>query len=92
MKNYKELDAWQMAMRLTNEVYGVTKNYPKEEIYGLTAQTRRAAVSVAANSAEGVGRQYKKDTIQFLYIARGSLYELETFLLIAVNTEIIKVD
>ena len=89
MNNYKQLDAWKIAMSLVTEVYKVTKEYPKEELYGLTSQTRRAVVSIPANIAEGIGRQYKKDTIQFLHIARGSLYELETLLTIAVNTEIL---
>lgn len=71
-------------MELVKEVYTLTKEYPKEEIYSLTSQTRRSVVSVPSNIAEGVGRQYKKDTLQFLHIARGSLYELETQLNIAV--------
>ncbi len=83
MKNYKELDAWKISISLVSEVYEVAKNYPKEEIYSLTSQTKRAAISVPANIAEGLGRQYKKDTLQFLHISRGSLYELETLLIIA---------
>jgi four helix bundle protein len=89
MTSYKELIAWQKAMQLVKEVYIVTKKYPKEELFALTSQTKRAAVSVPANIAEGVGRNYKKDTIQFLHIARGSLYEVETLLNIAVMVEII---
>jgi len=88
MKNYKELDAWQLATNLVVEVYKVANHFPKEEMYALTSQTKRASVSVAANIAEGVGRQYKKDTIQFLYISRGSLYELETLLVIALRLEL----
>lgn len=76
-------------MKLITEVYKLTKDYPREEMYALTSQTKRAAVSVAANIAEGLGRQYKKDTLQFLHIARGSLYELETLLLIAKDISII---
>ena len=67
----------------------LTKNFPKEELYGLTSQTKRAAVSVPGNIAEGTGRNYKKDTIQFLHISRGSLYELETLLNIAVMVEVL---
>ena len=83
MKNYKELDAWKISISLVIEVYKVAKDYPKEEMYALTSQTKRAVISVPANIAEGLGRQYKKDTLQFLHISRGSLYELETLLIIA---------
>lgn len=77
-------------MQLVKEVYLITKKYPKEEIYSLTSQCKRAAVSVPANIAEGMGRQYKKDTLQFLFISRGSLYELETILNVAVLVEYLK--
>ncbi len=76
-------------MQLVKEIYILTKKYPKEELYGLISQTRRAAVSISANIAEGIGRQYKKDTIQFLHIARGSGYELDTLLNIAIMTGIV---
>jgi four helix bundle protein len=89
MNNYKQLDAWKIAMQLINEVYKIVKEYPKEELYALTTQTKRAAVSVAANIAEGAGRQYKKDTLQFFHISRGSLYELETLLIIALDNGIL---
>ncbi|HQW91759.1 MAG TPA: four helix bundle protein [Ferruginibacter sp.] len=89
MRNYKDLDAWKNAMQLVKEVYLLTKTFPKEEMYALTSQTKRAAVSIPSNIAEGLGRQYKKDTLQFLNISRGSLYELETLLNIAVMVEII---
>ena len=89
MANYKNLDAWKISMQLVKEVYLLTKKFPKEELYALTSQTKRAAVSVPANIAEGLGRQYKKDTLQFLHISLGSLYELETLLNIAVMVEII---
>ncbi|MCY7311818.1 MAG: four helix bundle protein [Chitinophagaceae bacterium] len=89
MASYKKLDAWQQSMQLVKEIYLMTKAFPKEELYALTSQTKRASVSVPCNIAEGIGRNYKKDTIQFLHIARGSLYELETLLNIAVMIEII---
>ena len=89
MANYKDLDAWKTSMQLVKEVYLLTKKFPKEELYALTSQMKRAAVSVPSNIAEGLGRQYKKDTLQFLHISRGSLYELETLLIIAVMAEII---
>ncbi|ANE52510.1 four helix bundle protein [Flavisolibacter tropicus] len=70
-------------MELVKNVYDLVKRYPREELYALTQQTKRAVVSIPSNIAEGIGRNYKKDTIQFLHISRGSLYELETLLLIA---------
>ncbi len=87
MTNYKNLEAWKKAMLLVKKVYLLIKKYPKEEIFALTSQTKRAAVSVPANIAEGTGRNFKKDTIQFLHIARGSLYELDTLLNTAFMTE-----
>lgn len=89
MTSYKKLDAWTKAMLLIKEIYVLSKLYPKEELFALTSQTKRAAISIAANIAEGTGRNYKKDTIQFLHIARGSLYEVETLLNIALMVEII---
>ncbi len=81
---YKNLDTWKKSMELVKTVYQLVKHYPKEELYGLTSQTKRAAVSVPSNIAEGVGRNYKKDTIQFLHISRGSMYELDTLINVAV--------
>jgi four helix bundle protein len=89
MSNYKTLDVWKVSMQLVKEVYVLTKKFPKDELYGLTSQTKRAAVSIPANIAEGLGRQYKKDTVQFLHVSRGSIYELETHLNIALMVEII---
>lgn len=89
MTTYKNLEAWKKAMQLVKRVYGLLKKYPKHEVYALTSQTRRAVISVPCNIAEGVGRNYKKETIQFLHIARGSLYEVETLLGIAVMVEVI---
>ena len=66
-------------METVKEVYDITKLYPIEEKYGLKSQTNRAAVSIPSNIAEGLGRNYKKDTIQFLHISRGSAYEVEDF-------------
>ena len=89
MTSYKRLEAWKKSMELVKEIYLVTKYYPKEELYGLTSQTKRAAISIPSNVAEGAGRNYKKDSIQFLHISRGSLYELETLLNIAVMVEVL---
>ena len=83
MSNYKSLDAWKNAMQLVKEIYQLTAKYPKEELFALTSQTKRAAVSIPSNLAEGIGRQYKRDTMQFLHISRGSIYELETLINIA---------
>jgi four helix bundle protein len=89
MLTYKNLDAWKLSMQLVKDVYLLTKKFPKEEMFGLTSQSKRAAVSIPSNIAEGLGRQYKKDSLQFFHIARGSIYELETLLNIAVLTDII---
>ena len=80
MRDYKNIKAYQFADDLALEVYTATKDFPKEELYGLTLQLRRAAVSIAANIAEGASRQHKKDYLQFLYIARGSIAETEYLL------------
>lgn len=76
--SYTQLEVWKKARVLVFEIYKLTAKFPKEELYGLTSQMRRAAVSIPSNIAEGCGRQYKKETIQFQYISRGSQYELET--------------
>ena len=89
MITYKKLDTWKKSMELVKTVYQLVKHYPKEELYGLSSQTKRAAVSIPANIAEGVGRNYKKDTIQFLHISRGSMYELDTLLNVAVMNEFV---
>jgi four helix bundle protein len=82
-KDYRDLVAWQKAMELVLLVYRVTKAMPKEELYGLTIQMRRAAVSIPSNIAEGQGRHTKRDFHNFLSIALGSLRELETQILIS---------
>lgn len=83
MQSYKELLAWQQSMALASKVYQVTKTFPREETYGLTSQLRRSAVSVPSNIAEGQGRATRGGFVQFLCMARGSLFELETQLLMA---------
>lgn len=82
MANYQTLEVWKKGMVLVKDIYQFAKILPKEEMFGLTSQIKRAAVSVPTNIAEGMGRQHKKDCIHFMHIARGSLYELETLLLI----------
>jgi len=82
-RNYRDLVAWQRAMDLVELVYRTSRTFPKEEVYGLTSQVRRAVASVAANIAEGQGRHSKREFHNFLSIAHGSLREVETHLLIA---------
>lgn len=82
---YTNLEVWQEARKLTNLIYNLSKNFPKDELFGLTTQIRRSAVSVPSNIAEGCGRRTSNDTIQFLHISRGSLYELETQLYISLD-------
>ncbi len=88
-KNYNDLEVWQESRKLVNNVYELTKIFPKEELFGLSNQIRRAAVSVLSNIAEGCGRQTPKDTIHFLHISRGSLYEVETQCFIAFDQKYI---
>ncbi len=76
-------------MKMFKEIYQITRTYPREELFGLASQTKRAAVSIPCNIAEGMGRRYKRDCLQFLHISRGSSYEVETLLNIALMTAII---
>jgi four helix bundle protein len=87
---YTNLDVWIECRKLTNIVYDFTKTFPKEEIFGLTNQIRRCAVSVPSNIAEGCGRNTSKETIHFLFIARGSIYELETQLYLSLDQNYIE--
>jgi len=82
-RNYRDLIAWQKGMDLVEEIYGITKTFPKDEIYGLTPQIRRAVISIPSNIAEGEGRTSKKEFLNFLSIAYGSLREVETQILIS---------
>jgi len=83
MKTHKDLDVWNKAMDFVIFLYKKTKDFPKDELYSLTNQMRRAAVSIPSNIAEGASRQSTKEYIQFLYIARGSASELETQLILS---------
>jgi len=83
VRNYQDLLVWQRAMDVVEIVYRATQQWPKEELYALTNQTRRAAVSVRANIAEGQGRTGAKEFAHHLSIANGSLYEMQTHMLIA---------
>lgn len=84
-KSFKDLIVWQKAYKLVLKIYEVTKNFPKTEVYGLSQQMRRAAVSIPSNIAEGYGRRNKTEYRQFLSIAYGSLLELETQNLLSVD-------
>jgi four helix bundle protein len=84
-KSFKDLVIWQRSIRLVEDIYETTKAFPKEELYGLSAQLRRGAVSIPSNIAEGFARRYNAEYKQFLYISLGSLAEVSTQLIIATN-------
>jgi len=83
IESYRDLKVWQLGMDIAVDVYRLTQDYPRDEQFGLTSQTRRAASSVPANIAEGYGRNSKASYVNFLRIAQGSLKELETHVLLA---------
>ena len=85
---FQNLTVWQRAMEMTVSIYALTKGFPKDEMYGLTSQLRRASVSVASNIAEGRGRMTDGEFRQFLGIAQGSTYEVQTQLLVAKQLKI----
>lgn len=87
-KAYRNLRVWQMGMDLAEASYLLTRQFPREELFGLTGQIRRAAVAIPANIAEGYGREGRREYLQFLRIAQGSLKELETHLLLATRVEL----
>ena len=84
-KSFKDLIVWQKSFQLVAEIYRITKNFPKEEIFGFSQQMRRCAVSIPSNVAEGYGRQYNKEYRQFLSMAYGSVCELETQYLLSLS-------
>jgi four helix bundle protein len=83
MRTHTDLEVWRRSVDLAAEVYKITQSFPRAEIFGLTGQMRRAAVSIASNIAEGAGRRTTRDFVCFIHIARGSLAELETQITIA---------
>lgn len=89
IKDFTDLYTWQSAHKLAIAVYRITKSFPKEELYGLTSQMRRAAVSVTSNIAEGFERQNQKEKIQFYYLAQGSLAELKNQLILSKDVDYI---
>ncbi len=90
VNSHKDLDAWIKSVRLVTDIYKVTKRFPKDELYGLAVQMRRAAVSIPSNIAEGASRNSRKEFMQFLYIALGSTSELETQIIISRNLSYIE--
>jgi four helix bundle protein len=84
-KTHKDLDVWKKAIQLVTEIYNITESFPDKEKFGITLQIRRSSISIASNIAEGAARNTKKEFVQFLYIALGSLSELETQLIISIN-------
>ena len=89
MKSHKDLDVWRLAVDLAEDVYEVSKSFPRDEQFGMTSQMRRASVSIASNIAEGAARNGQREFGQFLYIALGSASELETQLEIARRVSLI---
>jgi four helix bundle protein len=92
MKTYREMIVWQKSVDLVTMIYFKTRSFPNEELYGLTNQIRRAAISIPSNIAEGFGRNSKKDFKRFLQIAMGSIFELQTQLEIAKNLQFLSDD
>jgi len=80
---FRDLKVWQRGYELTLELYRITTKFPREEMFGLTGQMRRASASIPANIAEGYERKHRKEYLQYLYIAKGSLGELDTFMLLS---------
>ncbi|EKB54178.1 four helix bundle protein [Bergeyella zoohelcum] len=89
MHNFRELEVWKKAMALTTTYYSVSRDFPKEEVFGLTSQSRRSLISIASNIAEGAGRETDKQFVQFLSIALASSFEFETQLIVANNLDYI---
>lgn len=85
MSNFRNLLIWQKSMVLVTKIYTLTNNFPKEEVFGLTSQIKRSAISIPSNIAEGLGRESSKELLRFLKISIGSLFELQTQLEIAKN-------
>ena len=92
LSSYRELEVWKRGMSLVIELYRLTSYFPTSELYGITNQVRRSAVSVPANIAEGWGRESSKNYVQFLRTSRGSLFELETIITISNNLDYLSID
>jgi len=83
LKTHKNLEAWKISRSLVKDIYLLTKKFPKEELYGLTNQIRRSAISIPSNIAEGAARGGSKEFVRFLYFALGSLSEIETQIILS---------
>jgi four helix bundle protein len=92
IKPHKRIDVWNKAIDLTIDIYKLSETFPRTELYGLTSQMRRASISIPSNIAEGAARQTKKEFINFLHMAQGSLSELDTQLVIASRLEYISTE
>jgi len=92
MKSHKDLDVWKKAINFVSDIYKITESFPNSELFGLTNQIRRGAVSISSNNAEGAARMSQKEFNQFLSIALGSSAEVETQLLIAMNLQFISIE
>ncbi len=89
-KTYENLDAWKKAVDLAVKIYDLTRNFPKEEIYGISSQIRRAVISISSNLAEGAGRESKKDFKRFVDISMGSLNETESLWIVSYRLTLIE--
>lgn len=89
MQTHKDLNVWKESMDLVTVIYEKTKSFPKDELFSLTSQIRRCAISIPSNIAEGAARESNKEFIRFLFIAQGSISELDTQLIIATNLKLL---
>jgi four helix bundle protein len=92
MQTHKNLKVWQRSISLVTEIYRITRDFPKEEIYCMVSQLRRAAISIPSNIAEGSARKHTREYIQFLYVSLGSAAEIETQIIISINLGFIMPD
>lgn len=92
IKNFYDLEAWKVGHELVLEIYKITQSFPKEELYGIVSQLRRAASSITANIAEGFSRYYFKDKIRFYYQSRGSVSEVQNFLILSKDLDYIDLE
>lgn len=91
-KDYKNLEVWKESRKLVSLIYSIVKLFPEDEKYGLTSQLKRASISVPSNIAEGIARKHNNETKQFFYIAKGSIYEIETQIYLALDLGFISQD